>query len=86
MNPIIGSIVLYKICENDYRDRPEITNNKNVGDILPAIITTVSDIKDGDSFTVVNLKIFCDGKQDSWHCNVHFGTENGQWNWPVIEK
>jgi len=56
-------------------------NRVSAGDVLPAMIVSVSAEAD-----VVNLHVFVDGPKDHWITGVHQGTSEGTWNWPVLTQ
>lgn len=83
MKPTIGRIVVYNTTEEQRKVMAE--NNRqgvaNVQSQLPAIIVAVW------SDTCVNLKVIQDGYQlDNWIKSANQGDNEGNWDWPVIQK
>jgi hypothetical protein len=74
--PSIGRIVVYTAERNS----PEALPNNTL--LMPAIITKVW--PDGE----VNLKILCDGPQNTWRSCVPYSEseEINTWHWPIIVK
>ena len=77
MKTTIGRIVIYKPTP---AEQIEMDKTGNVQNELPAVIVAVW------SDTCVNLKVFADGVSDIWKTSVILGDNEGEWNWPVINK
>lgn len=84
MKPTIGRVVIYKTTEAEratMKAAPYFGQYCNIQDELPATVVAVW------SDTCLNLRVKLDGSgPDVWRASVNQGNEEGQWNWPVIEK
>lgn len=76
--PTIGRIVIYNTTEAQRKEFEK--NNENQAKQLPAIIVAVW------SNSCVNLKVITDGKNDLWVTSSVQGEQDGNWNWPTIQK
>jgi hypothetical protein len=82
MKPTIGRVVIYNTTQED-REKMRLAPNCNVQEKLPAIIVAVFGEHENSP---VNLTVICDGELTLWKTSVHFGDEEMNWNWPVIQK
>lgn len=79
MKPTIGRVVIYNTTEAD-RKKMTDSGTANEQKQLPATIVAVW----GE--TTVNAKVELDGEGSLWKTSILQGDNEGNWNWPVIEK
>lgn len=69
---LVGKMVLYKVPAH-CQDLRLHSNGVKEGDVLPAIVVRQW------STTTVNLRVFCDNREDAWITSATMGDKPGQW-------
>jgi hypothetical protein len=82
MKVTIGRVVIYNTTTEE-RFKMQQTGC-NIQKQLPAIVVGVFGETPGN---IANLKVMLDGPSiDIWATSIKQGDEEGQWNWPQIQK
>lgn len=69
---LLGKIVIYRVPEHAH-DLRLLSNGIKPGDQLAAIV-----VRQWDD-NKVNLRVFCDNREDAWVTSATMGDKAGQW-------